>query len=225
MQEQLQKFQFPGFPPIPTTIAARTTRLLDARMANLIPLGTSLPLEQKSRTTLRDQDSYEAKVKKSGFKSDDTQKPNSGPGYHDIRAMSPSAVDQTYDGKKRPVSLPLENAKVDPPSLVLAGQSTASDLRYKLQPLRQSLDSETPTSLTAKPSLSFISSTDLIKHQMSRITDKNSYRPTPGSSGQIDQEEEHVTESDLETHASESTFRIKCFLTFTKFWVARHVSR
>lgn len=231
--EQLQKFQFLGFPSFQTTTTARTTRFLNARMADLTPLSISLPLDQKTKKIQRDQDSYEAKVNKRGFKPDDSQKHDFGSEYRDIRATSPSALDEAHKGKKPPkysaAPLPFlanqqfENTKIDRFSLktspttaeapFLAGQFVASDLKCKLQPQEQapqSFNSDTTTSITTEPSSSPPSSTDFTKVQTANITDKDGYRPTAGDSYSSDQEEnaddEHATESDLETHAGDDNF-------------------
>ena len=98
--EQLQKFRFPGVSPIPTTTIARTTRFLNACMANLTPLSISSPLDQKTKNIQRSQDSYETKVKKRGFKPDYDHKHEFGSEYRDTRATLPSAVHEDYEGKK-----------------------------------------------------------------------------------------------------------------------------
>ena len=178
-------------------------------MANLTPLSISLPLKQKTGNILRDQDSYEAKVKREGFKPDDGQKYHFGSEYRDKQATSPSAVDEAHNGKMPPkfeaaplpflVNKPLENAIIDPFALETspttaeppfwAGQAVASD-----------------------PSSSPPSSTDFTKEQVAHVTDKDEdgYRPTAGDSYPSDQEQdaddELVTESDLETHAGDDDF-------------------
>ena len=231
--EQLQQFQFPDFPPLPTITKARPTRLLNARMADLAPLSISRPLDQKTKEIPRDQNSYEAKLKRRGFKPDDSQKHDFGSEYRDRRTRSPSAVDIVCKDKKPPTypAAPLlflantqfENTKLDPlspktsPTTVeapfLAGQAMASDVEYKLRPqehARQSFNPDTPPSITAEPSSSLPSSTDFTKEQIASITDKDAYRPTAGEPYPSDQEEssddEHATESDLETHAGDDDF-------------------
>ncbi len=229
-REQLQQFQFPGFPPLPTITTVGTTRLLRARMADLTPLSISRPLDQKIKQIPRTQDSYEAKVKKRGFKPDDSQKHDFGSEYRDIRPTSPSAVDETYEGKKSlkcpatplpfPANKQFENTKLDPVSLKIgptsaeasfsADHAMGSDPNCNLQSqehARQSFNSDTPPSITAEPSSLLPSSIDFTKEQMAKITDKNIYRPTAGESYSSDQEtdadEEHAMESDLETHAGD----------------------
>ena len=203
-------------------------------MANLTPLSIALPLKQKIGNILRDQDSYEAKVKTKGVKPDDGRKYHFGSEYRDKEETSPSAVDEAHNGKMPPkfeaaplpflVNKPLENA-IDPfaqettPTTAeppfWAGQAVASDLKSKLQAqghARQSFNPDTPASVTAKPSSSPPSSTDFTKEQVAHLTDKDEdgYRPTAGDSYPSDQEQdaddELVTESDLETHVGDDDF-------------------
>lgn len=224
--EQLQLFHFPGFPPPPMTVTARTTRRLDVRMAALTPLSISLPLDQETKKIERDQESFEARVKMRAFKSDVTQKKNFGSEYCGIRATSPYVVTAAYVRKKGPrfpaAPLPflanksLKNTGINPnsvktsPILTLTGQSVASNLSYKLQRqeyAHQSFNTDTPTSITAEPSSSSASLTDHIKERIVKIADKDTYRPNAGDSNPSDQDEdaddEHATESDLETHAGD----------------------
>lgn len=233
LSEQLQQFQFPGFPSLPTIRTARTARLLNARMANLTPLSISLPLDQTTKKIQHNQDSYEVKVKKRGFKPDDSQKHDFGSEYRDIRATSPSTVDEAYEGKKRPKypaaplpflakktfdntgidTIPLKTSPTSAEAPFVAGKHMAADLKHKLQPqghVRHSFNSDTPNSVTAEPSSSPPSATNFNKEQMAIITDKDGYRLAAGDSYSSDQEEdtndEHATESDLETHAGDDDF-------------------
>ena len=209
--EQLQRFHFPGFVSLPTIKTARTTRALNARMADLTPLSISLPLNKKTKKVQCDRDSYEAKTGRRAFKPDDTPKHNFGSEYRDIRSAPPSAVDGASKAKKSPqhaanLSLSMANKwaqKSDvnafPPK---TGQSTAkerasvkiprvSDLEHKPQPqgyARQSFNSDSSTFITAR-----------------HMTDKGGYRPTARESHPSDQDEgdtdyDCATESDLESH-------------------------
>lgn len=234
LSDQLQQFHFPGFPPLLKTPGPRSTRLLNARMADLTPLSISLPLDQKKKKIQLDQDSYEAKVKTKGFRPDDGQKLDFGSEYRDIRAMSPSAVNEACEKKKSlkypaaPLPFlankPFESTKLDPLSLkispttvaapFLVGKPVATDLKHKTktqEKARRSFNSDTRTSITAEPSSSLPSSTDFIKEQMGTITGRDDYRPTAGDPYPSDQEEdaadEHATESDLETHVDDDDFK------------------
>ena len=237
--EQLQKFHFPGFPPLVRTTAARTTRLLNAQMAELTPLSISLPPDKKTNEVLPDQDSYEAKLKERSFKPDYTQKHDFGSQYRDIQSTPPSAVDKAYKGKRPPrypaarlpflLNKPFENTGVDaiPPNTspntagasFLAGQYMALDLRHKLQPQRhacQLFTSHSHATITAATSSSPPSSTNFTKEQTVNITDKDGYRPTAGYSYPSDQEEdandEHAKESDLEIQAGDDDFNYSTIL-------------
>ena len=228
--EQLQKFQFPGFPQSPSTTVARTTRFLNACMADLTPLSISSALDQKTKNIPRGQDSYETKVRKRGFKPDCDHKHEFGSEYRDPRATSPSAVHEDYEAKKplkysatllpslanQPVESPrtdllsLRNNSAASGAALLAGQVVASDLKRKIQPqeqARQSFNSNTAICITAEPSSTSPSSKDLTKQLMTRITDKDVYRASAEDFHLSDPGEEpdneSGTESDLETHAGD----------------------
>ena len=230
LPEQLQKFQFPGFPQSPSTTIHRTTRFLNTCMANLTPLSISSALDQKTKNIRHGQDSYETKVKKRGFEPDCDHKHEFGSEYRDPRATSPSAVHEDYEGKKplkysatllpSLANQPIESPKTDPLSLrnnsapagapLLASQVVASDLKCKTQPqgqVPQSLNSKTAICNTAEPSSTSPSSKDLTKQLVTRITDKDGYRATAGEYHLSDPGEEadteSGTESDLETHAGD----------------------
>ena len=239
LSEQLQKFRFPGFASLATTTAARTTRLLNARMAELTPLSISLPLDKKTKAVLSDQDSYKAKVKERSFMPDNSQKHDFGSKYRDIRSASPSALDEAFGGKKPPMDpatpLPflanqlLEKSRVDALSpdtgpitasaSFLTGNSMATDLRDKLQPRRQAYQSSNsnahaPITVEASPSPSL--SANVTKEQRADITDKDGYRVPAGESypsGQEDNANDELeTESDLETHAGDDDFNYSTHL-------------
>ena len=228
--EQLQKFQFPGFPQSPSTTIARTTRFLNTCMANLTPLSISSPLDQKTKDIRRGQESYETKVKKRGFKPDCDYKHEFGSEYRDPRATSPSAVHEDLEGKKPlrcPATLspslasqPVESTKTNPLSLrnnsapagalCLSGQLVATDLKCKIQPqaqTRQSFGSNTAICITAEPSSTSPSSKDLTKQLMTRITDRDGYRASAEefhlSDPGEEADDESGMESDLETHAGD----------------------
>ena len=229
--EQLQKFQFPGFPQSPSTTIARTTRFLNTCMANLTPLSISSPLDQKTKDIRRGQDSYETKVKKRDFRPDCDYKHEFGSEYRDPRGTSPSAVHGDYEGKKplrctatlspSLANQPLESTKTNPLSLTsnsapagalcLTGQLVASDLKCEIQSqaqTRQSFNSNTAICITAEPSsTSPSSSKNLTKQLLTRITDKDGYRATAGefhlSDPGDEADDESGTESDLETHAGD----------------------
>lgn len=231
--EQLQHFQFPGFSPLPII----TKRLLNTRMADLTPLSISRPLDQKVKKTQRNQESYEAKVKKGVFKPDDNQKYSFGSAFRDVRAESPSAMEGAYEctkPSKFPVAtLPflatspiLENRLPSIPSIAPVSHYAAEikstfsgvvtqnpgyplDLDHQTRP-SSFTSSATPASLTAEPSSSPLSSTGFSKEQMADMMKKDGYRQTARDSYPSDQEEdaddEHATESDLETHAGDDDF-------------------
>ena len=211
---------------LPTTKTARTTRALNARMANLTPLSISLPLIKKTKKVQCDRDSFEEKIGRRAFKPDDTRKYYFGSQYRDMGAAPPSAVDRASKAKKSPQHvadlLPSmasnwakdSNANAFPSK---TGQSTAkegasvktsraSDLEHKSQPqghARQAFNSDTSISITARPSLSVPSSTESAKE--TNITDEDSYRPTTRESHSSDHDEEDTdydcaTESDLESY-------------------------
>ena len=193
--EQLQRFHFPGFVSLPTTKTARTTRALNARMADLTPLSISLPLNKKTKEVRCDRDSYEAKIGRRAFQADDIPKHNFGSEYRDIPSAPPSAVDGASKAKKSPQhaanllpSIADKSAKnfdvnAFPPD---TGQSTAKE--------RASVKIPRVSDLERKPQKS---SADM--------TDKGGYRPTARESHPSDQDEEDTdydcaTESDLESH-------------------------
>ena len=218
--EQLQRFHFPGFVSLPPTRTARTTRALNARMADLTPLSISRPLNKKTKKVQRDRDSYEAKIGRRAFKADDTPKHNFGSEYRDIRSAPPSAV----DGPSKAYLLqPMANrlakqsdVNAFPPE---TGQSSAeqrasvkiiraSDLEHNPQHqgyARQTFNSDTSISITARPSLSVPSSTESAKEQ-ANLTDKDGSRPTVREAHPSNEDEEEDTdyncdtESDLESH-------------------------
>ena len=225
--EQLQRFHFPGFVSLPTTKTARTTRALNARMADLTPLSISLPLIKKTKTVVQcDRDSFEEKIRRRAFKPDDTRKYYFDSQYRDMRAAPPSALDGASKAKKSPQhaadllpSMANNSAKDSDanafPSKI--GQSTAkerasvktpraSDLEHKPQPqghAPQAFKSDTSISITARPSPSVPSSTESAKE--TNTTDKDGYRPTTRESHSSYQDEENTdydcaTESDLESH-------------------------
>ena len=203
-------------------------------MADLTPLSISLLMDRRTEKIQRDQDSYEAKVKGRNFKPGGSQKHEFGSEYRDIRATSPSALDEASEFKKLPnypaapspfANKSSENTKFDTrflrtsPTLAKApfvkGRPMASDTKSKPQPqghARQSFSSDAPTStsITAEPPSSVPSSNDFTKEQIAKIVDKDGYRPSAGDSSLSDQEEdtddEHATESDLETHAGDDEF-------------------
>ena len=226
--EQLQRFHFPGFMSLPTTKTARTTRVLNARMADLTPLSISLPLNKKIKKVQCDRDSYEAKIGRRPFKPDDTPKHNFGSEYRDIRPAPPSAVDGASKARKSPrhaanlvlsiVNKSAKNSDVNafPPK---AGQSTtrerasvmiprAPDLERKPQPQGHALQtfiSDSSISATARPSPSVPSSIDSAKEHAANRTDKDDHRPIVREAHPSDQDEEDTdydcaTESDLESH-------------------------
>ena len=231
LSEQLQRFHFPGFIVSPST--TKTARILNTRMADLTPLSISLPLDKKTKSVLCEQDSYEARIRKRGFKPDDSPKFDFGSDYRDIQATSLSAVGEAYQAKRSPnhpaAALPssadksVEDYNIDaiPPKTgqtpaeapLLAGNPLASDPGSKLQPqghVCQTFNLDTPALITAESSSSVPSSTEFTKEQVVNITDKDGYRPTARDSYPSDQEEdsdyERVTESDLETHAGDDDF-------------------
>ena len=227
LSEQLQKFHFPGFVSLPTTTTARTTRLLNTRMADLTPLSISLPLEKKTKKMWCDHDSCEAKIEKRGFRPGGSHKYDFGSEYRDISAMSPSVGDEACETKislKYPAApLPIvANKSVESSHLyaislktsaeapLLAGDLLAPDPEYKLQDqgrARQTSSLDTPTFITAKTSSSAPSLTRFTAEQVTDITDRNRYRPIARDCYPSDREEntedEHITESDLETHADD----------------------
>ena len=227
LSEQLQRFHFPGFVSLPTTTTARTTKLLNTRMADLTPLSISLPLEKKTKKMWCDQDSYEAKIEKRGFKPGGSHKYDFGSEYRDIPATSPSVGDEACETKRSPnypaAPLPLvanksvESSNPDAFPLktsaeapLLAGNLLASDPEYKLQDqghARQTSSLDTPTFITAETSSSAPSLTQSTTEQVTNITDRNRNRPIARDCYPSDREEntddEHITESDLETHADD----------------------
>lgn len=206
-------------------------------MAELTPLSISRPLDRNTKETQCNQDSYEAKVKKRCVKLDDNQRHDFGSDYRDVRAMSPSIVEEADEGKK-PSNYPaaplpfLANAPIAEtrkpiiPSIT-QGPRTAAEIKSKVSNFitrtpgyhleldhraRPSLftNPDTPTYLGAEASSPPPSPTGFSKEQMANITKKDSYRPNAGNSYPSDQEEvaddEHATESDLETHAGDDDF-------------------
>ena len=213
----------------------RTARLLNARMADLTPLSISRPLDQDTKKVQRNQESYETKVKKGGFGTDDSQKYSFGSDYRDVRAMSPSAVEEAYEVTTKYPAAPLPfiakapNLETHEPSIpsITLDSTSADEIKSKVSefitrkpgypldldhPTRPSsfTNPATPASLIAKPSSSPLSSAGLSTEQMTNIMKKDGYRPTAGNSYPSDQEEdaddEHDTESDLETHAGDDDF-------------------
>lgn len=231
---QLQRFNFPGFVSLSkTTKTARTTRVLNTRMADLTPLSISLPLDKRTKKVLCDQVSYEARIEKRGFKPDDGPKYDFGSKYRDIRATSPSAVDEACEAKgsrNHPAAASpsmadksVENyssgafhpetsdAPAEAP--LLAGKPLASELGNKLQSrghVSRTKNLDAPTLTTAESSSSVPLSTESTEEQVANITNKDCCRPTAWDSYPSDQEEdidhERVTESDLETHAGDDDF-------------------
>ena len=228
--EQLQLFHFPGFPPLPTTTTARTSRLLNARMADLTPLSISLPLNQKVQKRQPDKNSYDAKLNEHGSKLNKCHKYDFGSGYRDPRAMPPSPRNEIYESKlparypaaplpflaKRPFEntqsnpVPSKNDPTTAESPFLAGKFTASTLEYRPQSQRHargSFSPDDPLFITTEPSSSAPSSINFTKQQMANVTDKDGYRGTAEDSCPSDEEEdadnEPATRSDLETHADD----------------------
>ncbi len=226
LSEQLQQFHFPGFPSLSKPRVAGKTRLLSTRMADLTPLSISQPLGKKTKKTLCDQDSYEAKIKKGGFKPDDSLRHDFGSEYRDIGAASLSPLHNANEGKKLPkypaAPLPFlankssENTNMDLPSpsfypttaeaALLAENPLASQYQGHA---RQKLNLGTPTSTTAETFSSAPSLTQFTKEQLANITNNTDYR-TAGrdacSSNQKEDADELATESDLETHAGDDDF-------------------
>lgn len=195
-------------------------------MAELTPLSISQPLKQKTKNTQRDQDSYEARLKKRAFKPDDSQKHEFGSDYRDVRATSPSAVEEAYDGKK-PSKYPaaplpflanapfLEIRKPSTPSItpdpwsVAEIKSKYSEVFTSNPDYHSNFDHRTrrlsfsnpnaPTSLIAGPSSSFQSSIGFSKEQMANIANKDGYRPTAGNPYPSDQEEDADDEHAMES--------------------------
>lgn len=204
-------------------------------MADLTPLSISRPLDQDTKKVQRNQESYETKVRKGGFRPDDSQNYSFGSNYRDVRAVSPSAAEEANEGTPRYPAAPLpflakapnlETRKHSIPSITPDSQSAAEieseisevittnpgyplDLNHQTRP-SSFTNPATPASLTAEPSSSPLSSTGFSKEQMTNIVKKDGYRPTAGDSYPSDQEEdtddEHATESDLETHAGDDDF-------------------
>ena len=216
---------------LPTTKTARTTRALNARMADLTPLSISLPLIKKTKKVQCDRDSYEAKIGRRAFKPDDTRRHYFGSEYRDMRSVPPSAVDGASKAMKSPQhaadllpsmandSAKGSNVNAFPPK---TGQSTAKerasvkiprafDLEHKTQSqghARQTFNSDTSKSITARPSPSVPSPTKSAKEQASNIMDKDGFRPTATESHPSDQNEDGdnydcATESDLEPHTDD----------------------
>ena len=196
-------------------------------MADLTPLSISLPLDKKTKKISCDQDSYEAKIEKRGFRPDGSQKYDFGPEYRDIQAMSPSVGDEAC-GTKRSLKYPaaplpvvakksVEDSNLNASPLktsaeapLLAGNLLASDPEYKLQDqghARHTSSLDTPTFITAETSSSAPFLTRSTTEQVTNITDANRYRSIARDCYPSDQEEnsddEHTTESDLETHADD----------------------
>lgn len=187
-------------------------------------------MDHKTKKIQRDQDSYEAKLKRRDFKPDGSQKYDFGSEYRDLRTRSPSALDEAYEVKKLPnypaaplpfvanksfgnteiVTRSLKTSPTTTEAPFLEGQYMTPDLKFKPQPhghARQSFNSDTPTSVKAEPPSSPPSSNDFTKARMAKITDRDGYRLSTGDSYLSDQEketdDEHATESDLETHAGD----------------------
>ena len=182
LSEQLQRFHFPGFPSLPKTVPARTTRSLNSRMADLTPLSISQALDKKTDKIQSDRVSYEAKIKKGGFRPDDSHK--------NVLA----SVDKPHGGEKPSNYQAVSSscfATPDPPSL-------------KPRP------TNTEAALSTGLSLSTLPLARPTKERMAIITDKDGYRPTAPHSNPSDREEdsndEYATESDLETHADDDDF-------------------
>ena len=196
-------------------------------MADLTPLSISLPLIKKTKKVQCDRDSYEAKMGRRAFKPDDTRRHYFGSEYRDMRSAPPSAVDEASTAKKSPQHLrsmannsaKRSNVNAFPPK---TGQSTAkerasvkipraSDLEHKTQSqghARQTFNSDTSKSITARPSPSVPSSTKSAKEQAANVMDKDGFRPTATESHPSDQDEEEdnddcATESDLESHTDD----------------------
>lgn len=230
---QLQRFHFPGFVSLSTTKTDRTTRVLNTRMADLAPLSISLPLDKRTRKVLCDQYAYEARIEKRGFKPDDGSKYDFGSRYRDIRATSPSAVDEGCEAKGSPNHLAAASRSTADKAVenyssnalhhktgqtcaeapLLVESPLASDLGKKLQPrghVSRTKNLDAPTLTTAESSPSVPSSTEPTKEQVSNIINRDCYRPTAWVSYPSDQEDdidhERVTESDLETHAGDDDF-------------------
>ena len=183
-------------------------------MANLTPLSISRPLDKKTKTIQSDQDPYEAKIRKGRFRPDDSQN-------HFF-----ASVEKPHDGRKPSncqVVLSSFFATPDPPSLkprpitaeatLSAGSPLAFHPEHKAHPqahASQTLNLDTRNSITTGPSSSALPSTPTSEEQMANITVKDGYWPTAQHSHPSDQEEdsndEHETESDLETHADDDDF-------------------
>ena len=188
-------------------------------MADLTPLSISLPLEKKTKKMWCDQDSYEAKIEKRGFKPGGSHKYDFGSEYRDIPATLPSVGDEACETKPLSVvanksversnldAFPLKTSAEAP---LLAGNLLASDPEFKLQDqghARQKSSLDTPTFITAETSSSAPSLTQSTTEQVTNITDRNRCRPIARDCYPSDREEntddEHITELDLETHADD----------------------
>lgn len=226
---QLQRFHFPGFVSLSTTKTARTTRALNTRMADLTPLSISLPLDKKTKNLLCDQNSYEGRIETRGFKLDGGPKYDFGSRYRDIRATSPSAVDEACEAKGSPNhpaaaspsttnklvenyssgTVPPKTGQTPAVAPLLAGNPLASDLGNKLQARRhvsRPKDLDAPTLTTSKSYLSVPSSSESTEEQVANITNKDCYRDSAGGSYPSDQEDDIDMESDLETNAGDDEF-------------------
>ena len=233
LSEKLRMFDFPAFPSLPSTTAARTTNLFNGRMAVLTPKNISHP-QAKTETSQHDQNSHETKIRKGEFKPDDSRDIGSGSEYRDIQATSPSTLNKAGDGKKRPkypaaplpflVNKSVESARNDTLSLetspTLAETSFTAEsppaFPNKHQPLPQghappTMELNTPSLITTEVSPSAPSSFQSIKAPLANATDNEpDYRPTSRESCLSDQEadvhNQSATESDLETHAGDDDF-------------------
>ena len=234
LSEQLQRFHFPGYLSLPATKPARTRRALNTQLVNLTPLSISLPLDKKTKIVQCDQDSYEAKIRRRTLKSDDDPKYDFGSEYRDVRAKSPSAVDEAYKAERllqRSTALSLstaisaENANIGS-FPTKTGQSSAearlstespvaSELRYEPREpqghARQIFKLDTPSLIAPESSPCVPSPTGSTKEQVAKITDTAKYRPTamapcPGDQEEEDTDYDCATESDLETHSADEDF-------------------
>ena len=179
-------------------------------MADLTPLSVSRPLDKKTKKIHSDQDSYEAKIKKEGFKHDNSlgsgDKPHEGEKPSNYQAVS-SSLFAAFD----PPSLEPRTTSAE--ATLSTGNPLALHPEHKPRPqahASQTLNLDTSTSITTGPSSSALTSARLPKEQMANIADKDGYRPTARHSHPSDQEEDsnddHATESDLESHADDDDF-------------------
>ncbi len=221
LAEQLEKYDLPGFPKTHTS-PVEHYRPLDYRLANLTPLSICSPSQSKLKE-LNDEagEAKEPPVKRVLENSNSIRKESEDDDGYDPETFNQAKVVTSSEEHSNEEIEAAANPQVPfkDPVAKMSSKDTASNLQIhalSVQAIKFNHRSSTsitdsvtsPTSLTAEPPSSPLSSTSLTASKIA-ILNPASYRFHSQGSGVEadgdgdDEHDELATESDLETHADD----------------------